>query len=94
MGSCGNGVEVNCKSCGAPLTNSMKCDYCGTNNQFTEADCKDYIVEMEFDGAKRKFFVSNVTYVSVGGYDCGRLGDGTLVRDKPILKRKIELMEW
>lgn len=85
---------MNCKNCGAPLSNSMKCDYCGTNNSLTEADCKDYIVQMEFDGAIRKFYIANMEYVSIGGHDLGRTDDGMIVREKPTLKRKIELMEY
>lgn len=85
---------MNCKNCGAPLGKSMECDYCGTNNSLTEADRKDYIVKMEFDGAIRKFYIANITYVSVCGYVCGRDEDGMIVREKPTLKRKIELMEY
>lgn len=82
---------MNCKNCGAPLSNSMKCDYCGTNNSITEADRKDYIVKFEFDGAEREFYIMGVTYDTIELYS-GRDIDGFLKTDRTI-KRKITLVE-
>lgn len=82
---------MNCKNCGAPLSNSMKCDYCGTNNSITEADCKDYIVKFEFDGAEREFYIMGVNYDTIE-YGGGRDIDGFLKWER-ITKRKITLVE-
>lgn len=62
-----NGLKnTNCKNCGAPLKFDIKnhfatCKYCGTEYHLDDLGrVKEYQVELEIFGEKRKFYISKI----------------------------------
>lgn len=58
--------QVNCKNCGATLQYDLKnrmakCEYCGSEYFLDNLGrIKEYMVELEIFGERRKFYISNI----------------------------------
>ena len=52
---------TNCKNCGAPLTETGKCEYCGTNNEQNTQNVK-VVMDGQKIGALVEPYISKVIF--------------------------------
>ena len=98
-------IRHNCENCGAPLNEYGGCDYCGTGKQSkhgkTEQQYKYQLMGRDVvDGDAIVYFRGSlyrchVVKAEAVQYDSGggRMLDGTLYRNKPIVKRWFQVVQ-
>ena len=81
----------NCRNCGAPLPQSGKCEYCGTEHNRIHSE-DDVYYKINFEGSEHICYINSVDVDSVY-YGGGRLVDGTVMKPMVIKKMRFELVE-
>ena len=83
---------MNCPNCGAPLNDSHKCEYCGSEFNIAKLDGNNVIFMLGNEVVH--CYLSRIDVVDCSCYDSGRDIYGRIKKVEIVTKRKFTLMEY
>ena len=84
---------MNCPNCGAPLLNSHKCEYCGTDFNVGNR-VSDRMILLSVGDEQITCYISAIEYEDTVTSCFGRMEDGRMMKEPIKRKRTIVLREY
>ena len=82
---------MNCPNCGAPLNDSHKCEYCGSEFSTASGDVNNIILKLNDEVIT--CYVQKIDADIIPSMSCGRDIHGRIVKSKPVVRRTFILKE-